>query len=442
MIRTSADFMRFLLIALFPVFIYPKTAAAQSIASDSMIFERLSEIKTKLADERLRDNRWWYGWLGAYSGATVAQAGVWIAVDELATKQDMALGALTTLLGAAGQMISPLKPNGEWQRIGQLPERTPQEKRIKLLESENLLKQNAMNEKVGRSFKTHAISTAVNLGSSLVTWLAFKRSVWAGLGNFALNEAITETQIFTQPRRAIKDYDNYINKYRFSPVQSTPISMRLGVYPGRNFVGGNVLSPAQNHRTTQQCSYHIYGTQYTLFVLFHNFRRTPKLAFEIRTNLIQIKMKTYAFCPISEKKINERVARLNAAFTVLLISGFFITHNVFFVVFLGIDFFLRTADKSKYSLLAISSKNIVKYLQVRELLINAGPKIFAARIGLIFSSLIVLTYLLNAKVLAFIFAGILGLFSFLEAFIGLCVACEIYPYVYRLLYSRNADYNI
>jgi hypothetical protein len=76
------------------------------------------------------------------------------------------------------------------------------------------------------------------------------------------------------------------------------------------------------------------------------------------------------------------------------------------------------------------------------LMINAGPKIFAARIGLIFSALIVLTYLLNAKILAFIIAGILGLFSFLEAFFGLCVACEIYPYIYRFLYSRNADYTI
>ncbi len=89
-----------------------------------------------------------------------------------------------------------------------------------------------MNEKIGRSFKTHAICTAVNLGSGLVTWLGFKRSVWAGLGNFALNEAITETQIFTQPRRAIKDYDNYVNKYKFSPVQPSPISMSLTVYPG------------------------------------------------------------------------------------------------------------------------------------------------------------------------------------------------------------------
>ncbi len=153
-------------------------------------------------------------------------------------------------------------------------------------------------------------------------------------------------------------------------------------------------------------------------------------------------MKTYALCPISEKKVNERVARVNATFTVLLITGFLITQNIFFVAFLAIDFFLRTADRAKYSLVAISSKNIIKYLQVKELMINAGPKIFAARIGLVLSSLIILSYLVNVKILALVIAGILGLFSFLEAAFGLCVACEIYPLVYRLLYSRKADYNI
>jgi hypothetical protein len=230
--KTSSGIVVFLFIAIVSSISFVTPAVAQNIASDSLVSVRLSEIKLMLSDSRLRDNRWWYGWLGAYSGATVVQTGVWIAVDDLSTRQDMALGAATTFLGAAGQMISPLKPNHEWQRIGQLPERTAEEKRIKLMESEKLLQQNALNEKIGRSFKTHAICTVVNLGSGLVTWLGFKRSVWAGLGNFALNEAITETQIFSQPRRAIKNYEKYVNRYKFSPVKPTPISMSLNVYPG------------------------------------------------------------------------------------------------------------------------------------------------------------------------------------------------------------------
>lgn len=232
MIKASFRFLFFLFSILILAVLFSKPASAQNIASDSLIIQRLSEIKTMLSDERLRDNRWWYAWLGAYSAATIAQTGVWITVDDLSTRQDMALGAATTLIGAAGQMISPLKPNHEWQRIGQLPERTPEEKRTKLLESEKLMKQNALNEKMGRSFKMHAISTAINLGSGLITWLGFKRSIWAGLENFAINEVITETQIFTTPRRAIKDYDKYVNKYMYSPVKPSPVSLSLNVYPG------------------------------------------------------------------------------------------------------------------------------------------------------------------------------------------------------------------
>lgn len=228
----SFRFLVFLITVIVSLFSFSKPVGAQIIASDSLVIDRLSEIKIMLSHERLLDNRWWYAWLGAYSAATIAQTGVWITVDDMRTKQDMALGAATTLIGAAGQFISPLKPNHEWHRIGQLPESTPEEKRIKLMESEKLLQQNALNEKIGKSFKTHAVCTVVNLGSGLVTWLAFKRSVWAGLGNFALNEAITETQIFTQPKRAMKDYDNYVNKYKFSPVKPSPISMSLNVYPG------------------------------------------------------------------------------------------------------------------------------------------------------------------------------------------------------------------
>jgi len=228
----SFRFLVFLITVIVSLFSFSKPAGAQIIVSDSLVIDRLSEIKIMLSHERLLDNRWWYAWLGAYSAATIAQTGIWIAVDDLSTRQDMALGAATTLIGAAGQFISPLKPNHEWQRIGQLPERTPDEKRIKLMESEKLLHQNALNEKIGKSFKAHAVCTVINLGSGLVTWLAFKRSVWAGLGNFALNEAITETQIFTQPKRAMKDYDNYVNKYKFSPVKPSPISMSLNVYPG------------------------------------------------------------------------------------------------------------------------------------------------------------------------------------------------------------------
>ncbi len=150
-------------------------------------------------------------------------------------------------------------------------------------------------------------------------------------------------------------------------------------------------------------------------------------------------MKTYAFCPVSEQKINERVARLNAIFTVLLLLTFAFSQHVILVVFLVIDFFIRAIDFPKFSPIAISSKNIIRYLPVKPQHINAGPKIFAARVGLVLSSLIVVSFLLSFGTFTIILSGILGLFSFLEGVFGLCVACKIYPVLYKLFYSEKFD---
>jgi hypothetical protein len=60
----------------------------------------------------------------------------------------------------------------------------------------------------------HAVSSAINLSSGMITWLGFDRTIQSGLINFAINEVITEANIWTQPTRAIKDYKNYCEKYK------------------------------------------------------------------------------------------------------------------------------------------------------------------------------------------------------------------------------------
>jgi len=148
-------------------------------------------------------------------------------------------------------------------------------------------------------------------------------------------------------------------------------------------------------------------------------------------------MKTYSFCPISDKKINEWVARLNAVFTVLILITFRVTQSVIMLLFLGVDFLLRATSWSKFSPVTVTSRTIVKYLPIGNYLINAGPKIFAARIGLTLTSLIAVLFMLKFGLAALIIAGILTLFSLLEGAFGICVACIIYPYVYKFAYKLN-----
>lgn len=145
-------------------------------------------------------------------------------------------------------------------------------------------------------------------------------------------------------------------------------------------------------------------------------------------------MKNYAFCPVSLKKVNERVARLNATLTTLIILLFLFTSNIFLIGFLIVDFFIRAIDRPVYSPMAITSKGLAKTFSLDPQMINAGPKIFAARIGLIFSVAVAVMTLVGFPEAALITVSVLGLFSLLEAAFGFCVACRIYPFVYRWVY--------
>ena len=138
------------------------------------------------------------------------------------------------------------------------------------------------------------------------------------------------------------------------------------------------------------------------------------------------------FCPITVKQTTEQAARLNAFFTVALIAAAILTKSVWPAVFLLIDFFIRGWIGSKYSLVCISSKQIIKVLKMNVKTINAGPKIFAAQVGVFLSAGVVACFLAGVSGVGCVFGVVLLAFSFLEGAFGICVACKLYPYVSKI----------
>ena len=146
-------------------------------------------------------------------------------------------------------------------------------------------------------------------------------------------------------------------------------------------------------------------------------------------------MRAYTFCPITENKINERIARSNAVLSLMLITAFAFTQNILLIVFLAVDFLLRAIPYTRYSLVAITSRSVVKCIPIDDHMINAGPKIFAARVGTLITGLIAIFMAFSLNYLSMALTGLLGIFSFLEGAFGICVACKIYPYFYSILYK-------
>lgn len=181
--------------------------------SDNEISRRMEFLKKSLMDDREVTKRWWYGWLAGYGTATIGQGAVYYSSNNEVTKQDMALGAATCLIGFAGQFVSPFHPAMFDAGFEKMPEISEIERMNKLMRLEKLLEDRTEMEINLRKWKAHIIPTAFNLTSGLVTWIGFHRTIWDGVVNFGLNCAITEAQIWSQPIRARREFKRYRKKF-------------------------------------------------------------------------------------------------------------------------------------------------------------------------------------------------------------------------------------
>lgn len=139
-------------------------------------------------------------------------------------------------------------------------------------------------------------------------------------------------------------------------------------------------------------------------------------------------------CPVSDRNINENLTRFNAFYTFAFALGFLFTGSIWFLPVIIIDFSLRLMMNGKLNPIIWFNSFLIDEINIPVLMINAGPKIFAARIGLTLALLGLIFALFEFSLAAQITMGILGFFSFLEFGFGICVACKIYPYA---LYLNN-----
>ena len=137
-------------------------------------------------------------------------------------------------------------------------------------------------------------------------------------------------------------------------------------------------------------------------------------------------------CPISFKQVNERAARINAALVVFSIIIFIFTPYKWIIFVLAVDFFVRGFLNLSYSFYSALSKTILRVFKIRPLMVDAGPKIFAAKIGFIFCCIIAVFYLFNFQRISLIISSILMLFAALEAIFRFCLACRLYPFIYKM----------
>ncbi len=140
-------------------------------------------------------------------------------------------------------------------------------------------------------------------------------------------------------------------------------------------------------------------------------------------------------CPISNEMVNERLVRLNAFFTILLVVAGFVFNSVFFPLILLADFFIRAFTNAKISPVSFLSTGLAKLLHLSKKPIDKAPKIFAARLGFLMTLVIATLFLLQLFNASMLVAGILVFFATLEFAFGICVGCIFYTYFVLPLYK-------
>lgn len=232
-------------------------AQSQTTLSDEQVKERLGVVEIALSSAQPAAKTWWYGWISAYSAGAVVQGILakahWNDVKMVEDAQgsrkvrdrgfaeDMLVGGATCALGAGGLLINPFFPAYGPNKLRSMPEDTPAERLMKLHKAEGLLRRCAQREEEGRGWLTHLLNLGVNAVAGVVTAAAFHRPWYDGVITFATNEAVSLLNIYTQPRRAVRDLENY--EIRYLGRQGVPLGEPSGrtwffsIVPGGFSVG-------------------------------------------------------------------------------------------------------------------------------------------------------------------------------------------------------------
>ena len=142
-------------------------------------------------------------------------------------------------------------------------------------------------------------------------------------------------------------------------------------------------------------------------------------------------------CPISPLRIDEHVIRFTALCVIILVGVTVLQPNYFIPMFLVADFYIRAFTKARFSPLSWVSFRLVKFLKLKPALIDKAPKIFAARIGLVLTALMLFSTIIGWDITLISIGSILMLFAFLECVFNFCAGCWIYTYIILPIYKDN-----
>lgn len=149
-------------------------------------------------------------------------------------------------------------------------------------------------------------------------------------------------------------------------------------------------------------------------------------------------MKTRSIiCPVSDKKVNNPTVRATGFLMAVLTGLYLATGSLVFIILLLLDFFIRSFPNASYSPFSYIADKAVGLMKAEKHLIDKAQKVFAARVGLLFSLTMLIFHFMNPAV-SIIAGSALLAFALLESFFNICVGCMVYSYFVYPFYMGNS----
>ncbi len=142
-------------------------------------------------------------------------------------------------------------------------------------------------------------------------------------------------------------------------------------------------------------------------------------------------------CPTSTVRVNESVVRLVALTVAVLAALYAFTGNWSLILLLAVDFYIRAFTSLRYSPISWLASQLRERLHLPVVMIDKAPKIFAARVGFLFSVVILLLAFVHPPS-SVIISLVLVVFALLEALLNICVGCLVYSYVVYPFFGAKA----
>ncbi|HEY2774527.1 MAG TPA: hypothetical protein VGK20_10830 [Candidatus Binatia bacterium] len=177
-------------------------------ACDAATRARLVFLESRLDAVRPHERWWWEGWMTVFVIGTAFEAVQGATSRDHGAQADEYLGAIESVAGIADLLFDDRVALRGAQASSSMPAQNGEQcaKRLEVAEKELAAAAEQAQDRYGWS--EHLINLAVSGGHTAIVAGAFGDRT-RGATSFAVNEVVSELQVWTEPSRPIGDWNDY-----------------------------------------------------------------------------------------------------------------------------------------------------------------------------------------------------------------------------------------